>query len=308
MRFLRADNILLPTAAELTERLPRFFRRHRLMTSWMRLTGEDPVQLVRIRDNAFGYADMSDGFLRLIVIDKNYDKDFFIVADALLGNGGTFLDVGANFGLLSFGLAGKHEDGIDFHLFEPNSKLVDIVRRSKSLYPNMRCTLNQQAVSDKCGSLLFAINESQSGASHLAVGEESGIPVNSITLDAYIAEAKIERVNLLKLDIEGFELLALMGASNSLKERRIQAVYFEYFEKYLTRVGKPSAVFDLLESFGFVVCFCRDCDYGPRGGATHTISGGRPGHGLKLRPIKHHDVPSMTDLFALPKENLEVWA
>jgi hypothetical protein len=59
-------------------------RRHRLMKGWMRLNGENHVQLVRIRDDAHGYADLSDGFLRLIVIDGDYEKDFFRVADALL--------------------------------------------------------------------------------------------------------------------------------------------------------------------------------------------------------------------------------
>ena len=82
-------------------------RRHRLMKAWMRLTGEDPLQLVRIRDDARGYADLSDGFLRLIVIEGDYEKDFFRIADALLQEGGEFLDVGANHGLLSFGLARK---------------------------------------------------------------------------------------------------------------------------------------------------------------------------------------------------------
>jgi hypothetical protein len=57
---------VLPTVAQLFERLPRYLRRHKLMKSWMALTGEDPVQMVRIRDDAFGYADMSDGFLRLV--------------------------------------------------------------------------------------------------------------------------------------------------------------------------------------------------------------------------------------------------
>ena len=39
---------------------------------------------------------MRDGFLRLIVIDGGYDDDFFRVADALLADGGEFLDVGAS--------------------------------------------------------------------------------------------------------------------------------------------------------------------------------------------------------------------
>ena len=36
---------MLPKAAGLFEKLPRTLRRHRLMKGWMRLTGEDPVQL-----------------------------------------------------------------------------------------------------------------------------------------------------------------------------------------------------------------------------------------------------------------------
>src|SRR5689334_12189801 len=83
---------MIPRAAGLFEKLPRMLRRHRLMKGWMRLTGEDPIQPVRIRNDARGYADLSDGFLRLIVIDGDYEKDFFRVADALLKEGGEFLD------------------------------------------------------------------------------------------------------------------------------------------------------------------------------------------------------------------------
>jgi hypothetical protein len=109
MAFRGARRIhMFPTAASITEKLPRALRRHRLMMAWMGLTGEPKLQLVRIRDESFGYADMSDGFLRLIVIDKGFEKGFFAIADPILTNGGTFFDVGANHGLLSFGLAGRH--------------------------------------------------------------------------------------------------------------------------------------------------------------------------------------------------------
>jgi hypothetical protein len=78
---------MLSAAAEVFDRLTRYLRRHKLMSAWMWLTGEDPVQLVRIRDDAFGYADMSDGFLRLVVIDGHYEKEFFRIADELLSRG-----------------------------------------------------------------------------------------------------------------------------------------------------------------------------------------------------------------------------
>ena len=71
----------------------------------MWLTGQDPVQLVRIRDQSFGYADMRDGFLRLIVIEGEFEPNFFRIADKVLSDGGVFFDVGANYGLLSLDLA-----------------------------------------------------------------------------------------------------------------------------------------------------------------------------------------------------------
>src|SRR5437762_2079123 len=56
------------------------------MTAWMRLTGEDPLQLVRIRGDAFGYAAMPAGSRRLIPIDADFDGEAaFDVAEAQTG-------------------------------------------------------------------------------------------------------------------------------------------------------------------------------------------------------------------------------
>ena len=295
----------LPTAAAITEKLPRMLRRHKLMKAWMALTSEDPVQLVRIRDTHFAYADMSDGFLRLIPIDGHYDEDFFIVADAFMRAGGSFLDVGANYGLLSFGLAGRHGDRIDFHLFEPNAKLVETFARSQLLYPHMRCTMNQVAVSDRAGEVRFSIVEDQTGTSHISTADEAGgVIVPAITLDGYLAEKGLERVELLKMDVEGFELSVLRGGEGSLRARRIQAVYFEYFEKQLTRVASPDELIGFLEAAGFVTCFCRTCDFASRARPSHTIKAGLPGHGLDLLPVEGFTRPAMTDLLAVPAENL----
>jgi hypothetical protein len=158
----------MPSAAQVFHRLPRRLRRHRLMLWWMALTRENPLQLVRIRDGAFGYADMRDGFLRLIVIDGDFEHDFFRLADSLLQSGGVFLDAGANYGLLSLGLAAKHRDAVAFHLFEPNPKLVAAINESITLYPHMRCRVNEVAVADREGVVRFAFDEEHSGTSHIS--------------------------------------------------------------------------------------------------------------------------------------------
>jgi FkbM family methyltransferase len=292
----------MPTAAALFERLPRPLRRHRLMTGWMRLTREDPLQLVRIRDESFGYADMRNGFLRLIVIDGDYEADFFAIADTLLAEGGVFLDVGAHHGLFSFGLAGRHGGKVEFHLFEPNPELVESIRRSRSLYPQMRCRTNQVGVSDKDGIACFSIDRTQSGMSHLDEAGEVQIPTT--TIDRYLSDNGIARVDLMKVDIEGYELLALRGAEQSLKARRVRSVYFEYCEKWLARVGKPGEVIDFLDSTGFTTCLCRPSDHQAAGGATHTIARGLPGHGAPLLPLHGRAPPASTDLLAVPREAL----
>jgi FkbM family methyltransferase len=293
---------MLPTASALFEKLPRPLRRHRLMTAWMSLTGENPLQLVRIRGNCFGYADMSDGFLRLIVIDGDFESDFFRIADAFLAGGGVFLDVGANHGLLSCGLAGCHAGNVHFHLFEPNPKLVASIRQSVAHYPSMQYSINPVAVSDRVGTTSFQIDEGQTGASHIS--DRDGIAVPTTTFDHYLDQAHIPRVELLKIDIEGYELLALRGARRSLEVRRIQAIYFEYFEKCLVRVSPPRELLEYLDALGYEVCFCRQGDLVPRGGATHTVRKELPGHGVPLLPVKGHEIPAMTDLIAVPKENI----
>lgn len=268
----------------------------------MWLTREDPLQLVRIRDEAFAYADLTDGFLRLIVIEGEFEKDFFRVGDALLQEGGEFFDVGANHGLLSFGLARKFDDLIHFHLFEPNPGLRESIAKSLELYPSMQARINPEAVSDQNGMIQIHFQKGHLGMSHVV--KNGGVPVRSITLDTYLTDQQVVRVDFLKMDIEGYELAALRGAENALKSRRIRAIYFEYCEKWLHRHHPPQELLEYFESLAYEVCFCRSADIAAQGPASFTLKAGLPGHGLPLVPIKGRQLPSTTDLLAIPRESL----
>jgi FkbM family methyltransferase len=272
------------------------------MTAWMRLTGEDPLQLVRIRGEAFGYADMRDGFLRLIPIDGDYDADFFRIAEALLAGGGDFLDVGANYGLLSFGLAPALADRVRFHLFEPIPRLVAAIGKTRALYPDMQACVNAAAVADYDGEATFDVAEEQTGRSH--IDPAGALKTRCLQLDTYLADRGLAEVALLKLDVEGYELPALRGAADALARRAIKASYFEYFEKYLVRAGPPAELIRFLDEAGYEVCFCRRYDLDHAGGGTHTLAAGLPGHGLPLTPVRGRRLPAMTDLFAAPREHL----
>jgi hypothetical protein len=139
----------------------------------------------------------------------------------------------------------------------------------------------------------FDVDPGQTGRSHIT--EVGGSAVRSIKLDDYIDAAQLDRVDLVKLDVEGYELSALRGAERALKNRTVQAVYFEYFEKYLVRVAPPQVLLEYLELLGFEVCFCRHCDFESRGTPTLTLKKGLPGHGLPLLAVKGHRPPAMTE-------------
>jgi FkbM family methyltransferase len=52
--------------------------------------------------------------------------------------------------------------------------------------------------------------------------------VKVVTIDEVMAEYSIDVLDFLKLDVEGHELAALRGASESLESRRIKALTFEF--------------------------------------------------------------------------------
>jgi FkbM family methyltransferase len=267
----------------------------------MRYTGENSVQLISIRGDSKAYADLGEGVIRLIVISGGFEEHLLSLGDAFLADGGVCLDVGANHGLFSFGLAGRHGAAVEFRLFEPNPKMLKVIELSRQLYPNMKAKINATAVSDYDGYVCFMVIPDHTGMSHVVTGE--GMQVEALTLDTYLATTGIDHVEFMKIDVEGHELSVLRGASAGLRKRCFAAIYFEYCEKWLSRSHVPEDLITHLGSFDYEVCFCRAWDV-QDGQPPQTVRAGGPGHGVPLWPIANRPLPSTTDLLAVPRENL----
>jgi hypothetical protein len=61
------------------------------------------------------------------------------------------------------------------------------------------------------------------------------VPV--VTLDAYVMRERIDRVNLLKVDVEGAEMLVFKGASGLLSSDAAPIVFFEVDVRLCERFG-----------------------------------------------------------------------
>lgn len=78
------------------------------------------------------------------------------------------------------------------------------------------------------------------------------VPVQVRTLDSCLEEWALERVDLMKVDVEGFEPQVLQGARRALAAGRIAALLCEFNDPWLRRSGSSAAeLFALLRQWGF---------------------------------------------------------
>lgn len=81
-----------------------------------------------------------------------------------------------------------------------------------------RVTVVPMALSDRAATLPFAEDEYLAG-SHIIDSEDQSAPtmqVNTVTLDVLVEQLKLDRVDLVELDIEGYEMEAVKGASATI--------------------------------------------------------------------------------------------
>lgn len=163
-----------------------------------------------------------------------------------LKKGGTFVDLGANegfFSMLAFSLIG---DAGRVIAIEPQVRLWPILLQNIAVNRAFRVQILPTAVSERTEEVdMVLFPNTNSGASTLV--QEGGSQmhslrkrqkVNTIRLDELLEKAGVERVDLLKVDIEGYEGLALRSAEKSLKKKMIRLVAVEYHPERLRALGE----------------------------------------------------------------------
>ncbi len=132
----------------------------------------------------------------------------------------TVIDCGANIGLFSLFL-GKAKKII---AVEPNTDCC--LRLSHNFKVNqINGSIINCAVTSQEGEIKMSIGKS----SVLAQIEETGnITVKATTIDRIISDNSLLSVDLLKLDLEGHEIEALLGAKTALSHRIIKRIYAEF--------------------------------------------------------------------------------
>jgi FkbM family methyltransferase len=177
-----------------------------------------------------------------------------------LQRGMVFFDVGANFGQYTLLAAERVGPAGQVHSFEPSRRMFEELSFNVNLNTMQdRCTLNRGALSDTQGRAKLSQYEAGAevygslGTQHWAKARIVGYEeVTATTLDAYIAQHLIPHVDLIKMDIEGAELLALRGGEALLRRADAPAIVLEMADVNTTGFGYGALdTWDYLESFGY---------------------------------------------------------
>ena len=163
----------------------------------------------------------------------------------------------------------------EFHCFEPDPVLGKSLEQKFSGNPQVHIV--QAALGDVAGKAKFNINVSRPTNSLLPLSESlqpdirrlgqlvEQVEVEVTTIDEYCRANSIEHVDVIKLDLQGYDYLALKGAKTTLEKTKVVLVEVLFKEIYNGCHGFPD-VLNLMIDQGFKLHTLCGLHYGKAGG------------------------------------------
>jgi len=157
------------------------------------------------------------GVERSIYNTGTYEKGTLFVIGNILKEGDTFVDVGANIGLMSLFATGIVKDTGKIIAFEPNPETMRILKYNIELNnaSNIETSYYALGKEEKEAKVYDRWDYNRGSATLIKPEiETDSYDVHVIPLNNYFQ--KEPAIRLIKIDVEGYELEALMGAGNIL--------------------------------------------------------------------------------------------
>lgn len=185
-----------------------------------------------------------------------YEPETVALIQKLLPPGAVFLDVGAHVG--QYTLVASQQVGAagQVHSFEPDPETFRWLAGNVRLNRLRNVRVNQAALSDESGKKRFYFATPRDiGSNSLSRPlNDSGRSCDVVctTMDEYVAANGIERVDLIKVDIEGAEYAMLVGAQHLLSRPNKPVIIAEFEEERQRSFGNSCAkLAGLLTNHGY---------------------------------------------------------
>jgi FkbM family methyltransferase len=185
--------------------------------------------------------DLQDTISREVCFTGRYEPQETQLAFRLLKPGMTVVDAGANWGYFSLVCANLVGAGGRVLALEPHPRLVSMLAENVAANRLSQVDVLELAAAADAGTRRFVGFDERSGNWGLSraarPSERADFECTAVALDALIDERRMERVDLVKLDIEGAEAQAIRGMRSGLQRRRYRYVIVECHPAELTAAG-----------------------------------------------------------------------
>ena len=174
--------------------------------------------------------------------------------------GNIVVDVGANIGLHTLNMARIVGNTGQVFAFEPDPSNFEILKKNVKINNYKNIILEQKAVGDKHGRT--TLYQSDHPGKHRIFPQteqaKSEIQVELTNLDNYFDSDMIDKINFIKIDVEGLEFSVLKGMKNILKNSKKIKILFEFMPENTIEVGfTPIELLNYLTSNDFKL-YCMD--------------------------------------------------
>lgn len=187
----------------------------------------------------------------------SFEEDEILFLRRFLKQGNCFFDIGANVGLFSLHAAPIVGGKGTIYSFEPTPETFDRFIKNIELNDFNNITPENVGLSTTSGEMMF--NTASNGydawnsfAKLNELGLAKQIEVKVVSLDEYILQNKINKIDLVKLDVEGWEYNVLKGAVQLLSGSNSPTFMVEFTEENAFAAGYYCGeIYDFMVSFGY---------------------------------------------------------
>jgi len=213
------------------------------------------------KDVGFGirmYVDYMDPNTWNLALGKDNEEKSKKIFLEYVKKSGTIIDVGAHIGDYSLIAAKKIGPKGKVIAIEPFIDAVTRIKENFSLNNLDNYEVLQVAVGEKQEKRQLYENDI-TGAGYLDPIEDivkndlsSKSEILVSTIDAIIAKERIKKVDIMKIDVDGFEYEVLLGCKKSFSEKKIMNILCEVHHGYLMKKGiDEEKIYSLLKENGF---------------------------------------------------------
>jgi FkbM family methyltransferase len=199
------------------------------------VSAQDTRRLAKLKHGGFKvYCDLNEMLQRQLYFFGTYFVEEHIIRcwEHAARQASVVFDVGANAGIYSLAALAVKPD-LEVHAFEATPEIAARLLETAALNGLKNLKVHQVAVYRETGQVTlsrfrghFGSNEGMNfitGTSDCANGER----VEAVCLDRFCHERRIDRIDLVKLDIQGQEHSALTGAKGLLESGRVGTIFME---------------------------------------------------------------------------------